>query len=330
MARRPSTTAAVETMRTLRGSTRDPTLTSSSRIFRPESGNTTNDFNSPRIDYFAEDASQTFVIVGTRPPDKDDTVHKVGRTTGWTSGAVKNFEQEGGNDPSCPGDELDAGAHKVHADEATTTDDYYIECLVKAVFAVDRGDSGSPVFVYMNEFSTASARKVLLVGVIYGRRSTSIGSFIPIERIYAESLMRGYDWLPDTLRPVPTLDLVRETLELADDGSAIVATFDDMENDFSPGRGLTYQAVLHRMSGRALSPVQDANGDLIKEVVAKDDLIARFEVSRIPSAQRSGEFSVRVRLCPYVDDPDAAVATDAHCGGYGSDGDTSLTVPPAP
>ena len=302
------------------------------RIFRPTTENEDNDVDSPVIDYFTEHASQTFVIAGARPPDEDEEVHKVGRTTGWTRGRVEN-----GNDPSCPGNSAGAGGHKVYADEAKTTVDYYIECLVLAVFAVDGGDSGSPVFVYKDS-STASPRKVLLVGVVYGRRGTSIGLFIPIERIYAESLMQGYDWLPETLRPVPVLDdpMRNEMLELAADGSAIVAMFD--KRDLSQGRGLTYEAVLYRNGAQ----VTDGNGDVYSREVSRgteDDSLVRtvsFELSpgpwptSIPFAQRNGEFSVRVRLCPHVDSSDTAVATDAHCGGYGSAGDTSLTVPPAP
>ncbi len=306
-----------------------------SRIFRPAEENESNDVDNPVIQYFAEHATNTFEIVGARPPDEGDTVHKVGRTTGWTSGEVKDFSEDGGNDPSCPGDELGTSEHKNTGGTATTADDYYVECLVKAVFTVDGGDSGAPVFVEKNPFSTASDREVLLVGVIYGHRGNSIGAFIPIERVYAESLMQDKDWLPEWLRPLPVLDGARETLELADDGSAIVATFD--KRDLSQGRGLTYKAVLYRNGAQ----VEDGNGDVYSREVSRgtDDSSFRtvsFSLSAgpfaasIPFDQRNGVFTVRVRLCPYVDSSDAATPTDSYCGGYGSDGGTALTAPPAP
>ncbi len=126
------------------------------------------------------------------------------------------------------------------------------------------------------------------------------------------------------------LDGAREELELAADGSAIVATFD--KRDLSQGRGLTYEAVLYRNGGQ----VEDTDGDVYSIEVSRgtDDSSSlvriSFTVSRIPVDQRNGTFTVRVRLCPYVDSSDAATPTDSYCGGYGSDGGTSLTVPPAP
>ncbi len=303
--------------------------TTATAIFRPAEENEGN-VNRPKIDYFAKDADVTFEIVGARPPDEDDTVHKVGRTTGWTKGRIEDFKNRGGNDSSCPGNEVGIDDHKVYVDAAKTIVDYHIECLVWAWFASAGGDSGSPVFVLRDNPDTADAVEVLLVGVLWGGFAHNDGWFIPIERVYAESLLQDKDWLPEWLRPLPVLDGAREELELAADGSAIVATFD--KRDLSQGRGLTYEAVLYRNGGQ----VEDTDGDVYSIEVSRgtDDSSSlvriSFTVSRIPVDQRNGTFTVRVRLCPYVDSSDAATPTDSYCGGYGSDGGTSLTVPPAP
>ena len=55
--------------------------------------------------------------------------------------------------------------------------------------------------------------------------------------------------------------------------------------------------------------------------------VARFEVSEIPLNQRSGEFSVRVRMCPFPVDSSFNVDW---CGGYGPAGSLSLNLPPGP
>ena len=54
--------------------------------------------------------------------------------------------------------------------------------------------------------------------------------------------------------------------------------------------------------------------------------VATFEMSRIPAGLRSGELTVRVRLCPYV----GAAPSTERCGDYGPDGGTSLRLADAP
>lgn len=159
------------------------------------------------------------------------------------------------------------------------------------------------------------------------------GAFIPIERIYAESLLNGYDWLPEELRPLPALDDPdddNESLELSADGSKIEATF--AMKDFSQSNeGMTYEAVLYRNGAQ----VTDTGGAVYKQLVSREKTdppesapgnVARFDVSRIPSAQQNGEFTVRVRLCPYAI---GSAANTNRCSDYGPIG-KSLKLPPAP
>ena len=61
------------------------------------------------------------------------------------------------------------------------------------------------------------------------------GIFIPIDRIYAESLRQGYDWDEQSLRPIPSLDTDGESLvEEAEAGSTRVVTATFLMDDFSP------------------------------------------------------------------------------------------------
>ena len=99
--------------------------------------------------------------------------------------------------------------------------------------------------------------------------------------------------------------------------------------DFSQSRRLTYEAALHRDG----APVNDVDGNVYSQEVsreANDDdpgPVATFDLSRIPAGLRSGELTVRVRLCPYVD---SAPSTE-RCGDYGPDGGASIDgLPPAP
>ena len=310
----------------------DPTA--SRDIFRPGTENSLNlDADLP-IEYFARDTSDTFKIVGARPPQEGDIVHKVGRTTGWTSGRVKDYtvvDDDGTvtnlNDSTCPGNELGTDNHfsKGH-DKVPSADDYYIECLVWAAYQSEGGDSGSPVFVEKDPGSTNSVREVLLVGVHYGGAG-DLGLFIPIDRIYAESLLQGYDWTTPEIRPVPALDdPMDESLELEAAGWSIVATF--LMKDFGHGLGTKYEAVLHRVgSGGLLAPVVADGGNPYAVEISHSNPIARFDVLNIPSDQRSGEFRVKVRMCPY----EVGVAPNTNaCSDYGSDGGKSIKLPPAP
>ena len=96
----------------------------------------------------------------------------------------------------------------------------------------------------------ATNQAVLLVGVVYGQVGDD-GVFIPIERIYAESLLRGYDWTTEEVRPLPALDDPMADsllLEPSVSGQAIVATY--AEKDLSQGLGIGYQAQLYRTVGQ--------------------------------------------------------------------------------
>ena len=97
-----------------------------SRIFRPAVKNLLNQADGLSIQHFDEHSSNQFRIVGARPPDSHDTVHKVGRTTGWTSGTIKVFADP---DRTCPGNPLGTGDNDRDRDPNDPGDDFFIECL---------------------------------------------------------------------------------------------------------------------------------------------------------------------------------------------------------
>ena len=291
-----------------------------SSIFRPAVQNSDNKDHGLSIQHFDKSTTSTFTIVGARPPHENEEVHKVGRTTGWTSGMIWDAVAAGEDeDSTCPGNALGIGDN---SNGKTGNERYYFECRVRASYQSEGGDSGSPVFVW-----DGTGNEVLLVGVHWGGTGDD-GIFIPIERIYAESLLKGYDWSPEKLRPLPALDHPTdrvESLKLSDDGRTIEATFDIRE--FSQGsEGMTYEAVLHRNN----VAVTDAGGSVYKQDVSRGagdgpSKVVRFGVSQIPLAQRNGELTVRVRLCA-----SAVSSTAKTCGDYGSRGTKSLKLPPAP
>ena len=269
---------------------------------------------------YSKGSSAEFEIVGARPPHVKDMVHKVGRTTGWTSGKINKVKDDK-RDSTCPGNALglDDNANGKEDDEL-----YHFECLVRASYQSSGEDSGSPVFV------KTSTDEAVLVGVHWGGIGDD-GLFIPIERIYAESLLRDYDWFPVRLRPLPALDDSRddiESLRLTDGGWTIRAEFAAREFSQS-NEGMVYEAVLHRNGVE----VTDTSGAVYKKRVSRDTegdapgSVARFDVSRIPSAQRSGELTVKVRLCPHAV---GSAASTSHCSGYGSSGTRTLEPAPAP
>ena len=104
-----------------------------------------------------------------------------------------------------------------------------MKCLTSADFVAAGGDSGAPVFVHPSDTST----NVFLVGIHYASLGPTLGStkrFIPIDRVYAESLDRGYDWKPAALRVVPVVDVVlgQGVLEYVTktlDGTEVLAKF---------------------------------------------------------------------------------------------------------
>ena len=273
--------------------------------------------------YFAVDntgpagATIRFEIIGARPPKSREIVHKVGRTSGWTSGRVENHGDF--DDPTCPGN------HTLRGNVIGSG--YAIECLIDAGYRSRGGDSGSPVFVMVDD-STTDDIEVILVGVHYGGTdATATGAFVPIDRVYAESLLNGYDWSTDTqeVRPILALDSDMETLTVLDDGPKIRAEF--LIEDFSPGLGLKYEAQLFRSSGTSPpTPVRIGGSEAVR-TVSRTNRVAEFDLSDLDVNQRSGSFSVKVKFCVY----DLAANPNAlWCGEHGSDGGKSVTPVPAP
>ena len=147
-------------------------------IFKPDTAPASHDdaLHTPKIQYFTGDrATDRFEIVSARPPIVGDVVHKVGRTTGWTSGEVIGLDVAD-PDPTCPGGFLGLSENQRHDPPGTET---YIECLSYAEFGAAGGDSGSPVFVRIS----TSTDDVIFVGVLFGQAGFK-GVFVPIDRVY--------------------------------------------------------------------------------------------------------------------------------------------------
>lgn len=149
---------------------------------------------------------------------------------------------------------------------------------------------------------------VFLVGVLYGRyRSTKL--FIPIDRVYAESLDRRYDWEASALRVVPVVDVVlgQGVLEYVTktlDGTEVLAKFH--AKDFG-STVLHYKAALFKNGARVTSV-----GEVTSFPEGAGDPTVRFasfDISGLSASQRVGDFTVAVCACT-----DAAFTT---CGGYG-------------
>ena len=288
------------------------------RIFRPR---TKNPQQSPEVvlmEYF-ETSGVTFQVVGARPPNVDDEemVHKVGRSTGWTSGELHKYADKDGPDPFCPGNQTG------YRDNDSGDTGYYVECLVRVGYTSTGGDSGSPVFVRV--VGGTSEVEVILVGVHFGDPGEGYKQFIPIDRIYAESLREGYDWTTAALRPLPKLISADDgnPMRLNSDGSEIEAEF--ARTDFSKGYGLTYEAVLYRNGVQ----VEDSSGSPLRTAVSHDNRVASFGVSDIPTAQRNGTFSVKVRMCVTDVTASGTLASNPTCGGY-HDAGASFTPASAP
>ena len=137
----------------------------------------------------------------------------------------------------------------------------------------------------------------------------------PIDRIYAESLLAGADWDDPALRPLPMLEDV-EPIRLSSDLSAIEAAFE--LNTFSRGYGISYVAQLHRDG----DPVGSASE------ISHDSRTASYTISELPESQRTGTFTVEVRMCvaPVASDGSLDTASQ-RCGSYQSPGGASLTLP---
>ena len=280
-------------------------------IFKPKAKFTGT--GSITINHYTENLSSArFKIVAARPPIPNETVNKVGRTTGWTSGTVKSYQN---GDPACP------GSPRGIEDNSGGSSGLYYECLTKTDYHSLLNDSGSPVFV-LNDDSVTTDVEVSLVGVHWGTTASNPSSsevtadpaFIPIDMIYAESLAQGYDWLPAELRAVPVLDNGDRGENLTREGNTIKATFD--AKDFAPTqRGvLTYQAALFRngtAGSNIIARTTTFTGDTIQ--VARENVpvkVAAFDI-----ADLSGTFTVAVRAC--------TAETTPKCGDYGSHGNMS-------
>ena len=189
-------------------------------IFRPVSENTSTRaaLSGPldlMIGHFRSSSSR-FSIVASSPPDDfaaNVRFHKVGRTTGWTSGEAV---------PMGPNATERSDCLRNDSDIDRSDDDSHWECVASAAYLSKGGDSGSPVFV-----RRGSGNDVVLVGVhVRNRPDPTAAGFVPIDRIYAESLAQGYDWNPVQLRPVPVLDQLGTAESLRESGNIITATFE--------------------------------------------------------------------------------------------------------
>ena len=103
--------------------------------------------------------SGRFSITGEGGATVGQTVHKVGRTTGWTSGKVTN---------TC-----------VHVNVSGSNVTQLCQTIVSA--GVGSGDSGSPVFRRQGTGSNAT-----LVGILWGGSGSSTYVFSPMANIEAE------------------------------------------------------------------------------------------------------------------------------------------------
>ncbi len=292
------------------------TFVPSPSIFKPRMRNSSNPVSNRSLNYFAEHQLQSFLVVGARPPQMNDTVHKVGRTTGWTSGNVEQFVlnfDDGGKNP-CPGDELGTG------DNLAAT--YALECLVAAIYGNVGGDSGAPVFVLADDFATPSVTEVLLVGINFAVRGET-AFFIPIDRVYQEALLMGYDWATASFRPIPALDHSLERLELDGTEDHIVAKF--IDDDFGHAADIVYRASLFFVDSQGeLSQVLHATtGNPLAVEVSYESPSAVFPLSSIPSSHAGMELRAKVELCVQYGTNGELEA----CSDFGSDGVERVTVP---
>ena len=238
----------------------------------------------PLIEQF-ENSNQTFTIVKARPPLASDMFHKVGKSTGWTSGMVPRSILLGSPpSSSCLGGTQNMSLRNPAQSSLPV---YNIECRTQATYLSALGDSGSPVFVRTEE----SSDDVILVGV-HNARPDGYAAFVPIDRIYAESLMAGMDWTPDTLRPLPELDLEgKAPLERSE--TQIVAHF--IEDDFSNAYNMRYEATLLRRASDTSSFEQVNDPNLA--TVSRTMPMATFDFSRVLENYRNGTITVGVRMC---------------------------------
>lgn len=228
------------------------------------------------------------------------------------------------DDPYCLGSET-------QSDDNRGALSYYIECLTQVNYISRGGDSGSPVFVIEDDISTTE-REVILVGVHWGPPSTTDNkAFIPIDRIYAESILENFDWASDELKPLPTMGKTNAMFIKTLGDTGFIAQFD--EKEISQGYGLRYDAGLYLVgTNGSIQPARDTNGSHIVNQMAYRSPRAEFIFADIPRTQQDNQlgsqFRVRTRLCVETNIDD--LIENYRCGDFGPDGDASFTVPPAP
>ena len=279
-----------------------------------------------------------FTIVGAQLPvaRTNETVHKVGRTTGWTSGTIWELPNEDERTPGCPGDKRNDGSDNYGG----LTDTVHRDCVVYANLVIGGGDSGSPVFIRTNQ----NPDEVILVGVILLVRNDPAkdglkAGFVPIDRIYAESLRQGYDWSPEQLRPIPALDDPNRQDEegLEQRGATIKATF--LRADFSPtlfyraqvfvdgvaqgDRQCDFSLDARERLGRSKkghNPGESGAGCAVTEVNpgGVEQIIVQIPN---PNPQVGRTYTVKLSACM-----ESAANFTANCGAYGGDGGKSVTI----
>ena len=313
-------------------------------IFRPQTENRAGSDQADTstdlvLDHFALSPGGVFTIKGARPPRNGEIVHKVGRTTGWTSGEVSDPELN--PDPTCPGNVIgnrfDNARSRTESDEEDENDDhvrYYLECLTHTSYESDGGDSGAPVFSMEGGSSL-----VTLVGVHFAglpNVGKAGGAFIPIDRVYADALSQGYDWEPAVLRPIPVpveIDTVDAAGSLDGKPARVIEAYFDIQ-DVSPL--LYYEASVFRWQMVGTGPEAwveltdlgcsfsraDRSGRLdypdrndcagVREMEDDDRLIVSFDTI-YPSP--GDQYTVRLRACM-----EPAESETGNCGGFGPDG----------
>ena len=278
---------------------------------------------SPLLQNFAkDDRGALFKIVASRPPNKSEYVEKMGRSTGWTGGRVATPPNES---TYCPGQYATYAGSNAYADLTH-------ECVTPASYTSLMGDSGSPVFTRApTQDSTNRHIEVVLVGVHFGG-NTNYSSFVPIDRVYAESLKLGYDWEPVSMKVVPVLDEpqdgtvgANESLVYVNDGTGAYfeASFD--EKDFSKASYYTYDARLIRKgqgTASAFTCDDDDNvptNDCQYEISATSPSVVFNVPSNVVPSQLIDTFAVVVKAC-------VTLQGTEYCGDFGSEGSIKRTV----
>ncbi|HWR50541.1 MAG TPA: hypothetical protein VN428_05515 [Bryobacteraceae bacterium] len=111
-----------------------------------------------------DDLNSTFSIAGTYPyPHVGETVHHVGRTTGWQSGTVAE---------TCT---------DMYRLDAPTNRNFVLLCQSRVTATSGKGDSGGPAFFFNSEMNS-----VTLVGMVWSGGGFEIGNNPEGNTIYSE------------------------------------------------------------------------------------------------------------------------------------------------